>query len=243
MKVFKNKDQMFTFIFGCGLGGVVISFIEGARAGAKATKACEEANAEKLMDKIKVGGKYFTIPTLMLFASCCGITIPYVKEKRRNAALSALLASTAASYELYKGKVNELMPEKAKEIKKKIFEDTIKKNPQTSENTVKAGGNYSDVQTFYDVYTGKYIECRMADIDRAVNFINRILIAGDAVCLTDFYMEIDNEMNEIGQIYETIGWKWDNRFGDFKVDYDSIFSDGKAYVTISYTEPNWFLGR
>ena len=225
-----------SLIFGAGVGGLVISFVEGAIAGAKASEACKDKEANTTIEKIKVGGKYFAVPTLIFFASVCGITIPYVTVTKRNAALSALLASTAASYELYKSKVEEMVPEKAKEIKQKILGDTIKKNPQTKDNTVSRTGSFDgEVQTFYDTFTGLYFESSVVRIEKAINIVNRLLLNGDCASLRDLYGEMCDDYKP-ADILDCLGWTYDQYASSRPIDVEitAVQHNGKPYMAIEY---------
>lgn len=228
----KHTPEILT---GVGIAGMISTTIMAVRATPKALKKCEEVRQEieepTKLDYVKATWKCY-IPSAVTgsLSIACLIGASSVNA-RRNAALATAYNITRTALADYKEKVVETIGEKREQIvRDKIAEDKFEKDPVDNHNVVITGrGN----TLCYDLMFGRYFRSDLDLIGKAVNRINRDVVAYGYVSLNDFYDELDLEPVIIGS---KLGWNFDD--GEIKIEpgYGRADND-EPCITISFNVP------
>lgn len=188
-----------------GVIGSVSTIYLGARAGTNAAAALEKARFESddeltTIQEIKVAWKYYIPPTLASAGTIFSILALYKVSADRAAAAAAVLATTQQGLVAYQNKVRELLgEEKEQEIREKVVEDEIRKNPP-ADNIVLVS---TDDVLIHDRYSGHYFRSTVEDVKSVVNTINRQINIYGYCELSEFYDLIGAPVT---QHSDNVGW-------------------------------------
>lgn len=188
----------------------------------------------KPIDLFKLTWKCYT-PTLVAFgvSTLCFIGLNSV-HNRRNAALTAAYTISETALRNYKDKVIEVVGEnKEKKIREEVVKEQLTNNPVENKEVIIT----SKGETLcYDCLSGRYFKSDKADIDKAVNRLNKRLIDEMYISLNSFYYELGLSGISIG---EDLGWNIDD--GIVEIEFGSILaSDGTPCLTLEYrTKPRY----
>lgn len=198
-KVFFKKNSA-TILTCMGSAGVIATAVAAVKATPKALRRLEAAETAKGADLttreiIQVAGPAY-IPSVLIGAgTIVCIFGANILNKRQQAALMSAYALLDRSYKDYKHKVEELLgPDGVKEINAEIAKDKYK----DADITVSNGK-----ELFYDMFSQRYFESTMEDVQRAANTVNRNIVTKGYSFLNDFYKEIGIKELELGYKY---GW-------------------------------------
>lgn len=225
---------------GIGIAGMISSTVLAVRATPKALELLEEAKNEKGEDLttkevIENTWKCYIPSALTCTASVACLVGASSVNYKRNAALATAYKLSEEALTIYKEKVIETLGEnKEKEIREKVSQETIDRDPVTSKEVIIAG---SGTTLCYDAISSRYFTSDMETIRKALNDVNKKLLAQDYVSLNEFYDEIDLDHTKIG---DDIGWNtW--RDGLIEIDFSSsIAKDGRPCLVLDYTvEPRY----
>ena len=221
---------------GIGIAGMIATSIMAVKATPKAIKLIEEKKKEldheKLtpVETVQATWKCY-IPAVVtgVTSTACLIGASSVNA-RRNAALATAYNLSKTALTEYKEKVVETVGEKKeKAIREEIAKDKLEKNPVSSKEVI-----ITDRGTTlcYDGIFGRYFRSDRDAIQKAINHVNRQIIAGDMyVSLNEFYSEIGLTPVEIG---DKLGWNIDD--GPIDVEFSSqLAEDGTPCLVIGYT--------
>lgn len=218
-----------------GIAGMAATTIMAVKATPKALRCIDYAKNEKQDDHltpietIKATWKCY-IPAAITGATstACLIGASSVNT-RRNAALMTAYNVTRTALTEYKDKVVETIGEKKEQvIRESIAKDKLDKDPVTNrEVIITEKGN----TLCYDGVFGRYFKSDIDTIKRAINAVNRKIVAGDMyVSLNEFYDEIGLAPVEIG--YQ-LGWNIDD--GEIEIEFSShLAEDGTPCLVIGY---------
>lgn len=228
----KDAPVILTIVGICGFVGTTVMAI---RATPKAMLLMEERKRELHVDKlppvevVKTTWRCY-VPTAITGAASVGCILKANSiSTRRNAALVTAYNLSRTALSEYKDKVVETIGEKKeKAIRESISQDKLEKNPvQNNEIIVTERGT----TRCYDGVFGRYFYSDIELINRAINKINRDIVAYNYASLNDFYSELGLEPVDVG---DDLGWNIDD--GLIDVEYDAkIASDGKPALVIRYT--------
>ena len=226
---------------GIGIAGMVSSTVLAVRATPKAMRLMDEAKEDLKCDEltvkevIKTTWKCYIPSTLTGAASIACIVGASAVNFKRNAALATAYKLSEEALSIYKEKVIETLGEnKEKEIREKVSQEKIDRDPVTSKEVIIAG---SGATLCYDTISSRYFTSDMETIRKALNDVNKKLLSQDYVSLNEFYDEIDLDHTKIG---DDIGWNtW--RDGLIEIDFSSsIAKDGRPCLVLDYTvEPRY----
>lgn len=199
----KHSPEILT---GIGIAGFIGTVVLAVNATPKALQNIEENCGEEksVTDVIKYGAKYY-IPAVITGAAStvCIIGSSRINLKR-NAALTTAYAISETFAKEYKDAVlEEIGPEKQKEIETKVAEKRMEKNP--IENSV-------IIQTpergarFYDPYSNSYFESNVHKLNSAINQVNNMLMQELYATLSDFYYAAGLPISKSSDL---IGWRWE----------------------------------
>lgn len=232
-KMSKNSPAILT---GIGIAGMVGTTVMAVKATPKAVKLIEakkaELEEEKLhpIDVVKATWKCYIPAAVTGVASVACLIGACSINARRNAALITAYNLSKTALDEYKEKVIETIGEKKeKDIKDKIAQDRIDKDPVSNhEVIITERGN----TLCYDAVFGRYFRSDRDIIERAINKINREIVAGDMYAsLNDFYNEVGLPPIKIG---DDLGWNLDD--GRINIDYSShLAEDGTPCLAIGFT--------
>lgn len=199
----KHSPEILT---GIGIAGFIGTVVLAVGATPKALQNIEEnCEGEKTVkDIIKYGAKYY-IPAVVTGAASTACIIGSSRiNLKRNAALTTAYAISETFAKEYKDAVlEEIGPEKQKEIETKVAEKRMEKNP--IENSV-------IIQTpergarFYDPYSNSYFESNVHKLNSAINQVNNMLMQELYATLSDFYYAAGLPISKSSDL---IGWRWE----------------------------------
>lgn len=230
----KHSPEILT---GIGIAGMIGTTVLAVKATPKALRLIEERREElelepmaKLspVETVKVAWKpYIPAAVTGVTSIACLIGASSV-SLRRNAALAAAYTLSDSALREYKDKVIDTIGEKKeREIRDKIAEDHIEKEPVSKKEVIITGKGET---LCFDKYTSRYFKSDIETIRRIVNDINRTIIYDGYVSLNDFYDAVGLPHCELGDL---LGWKTDD--GKFDVDFSYGGSDdGTPCLVIDY---------
>lgn len=225
---------------GVGIAGMISSTVLAVRATPKALELLDDAKNEKGEDLSKkeviaTTWKCYIPSALTCTASVACLVGASSVNYKRNAALATAYKLSEEALTIYKEKVVETLGEKKEQaIQDKVAQEKIDRDPVTSKEVIIAG---SGTTLCYDTISSRYFTSDMETIRKALNDVNKKLLAQDYVSLNEFYDEIDLDHTKIG---DDIGWNtW--RDGLIEIDFSSSISkDGRPCLVLDYTvEPRY----
>lgn len=235
----KHSPELLT---GMGIAGGIVTVILAVKATPRALELIEAKEEElelqddeKLtpIETVKTTWKCY-IPAAITgsLAIACVISANSVNYKRNAALATAYNLSTTAFAE-YKDKAVELIGEKKeREIRDKIAEDRLKKDPLNQSTVIITGAGET---RFYDDISKRRFTSDIEKIRRIVNDLNaRMLDGEDHISLNDFYYELGLEETRFG---DEIGWNVskNGRAGMIKIDFTAhLDDDGKPSIVLEY---------
>lgn len=200
----KHRPEILT---GVGIGGMIGTVVLAVRETPKAVLLLEERKKEENVEKltplqtIETAWKCYIPSALTGALSITCIIGGSVIGYRRTAALAAACTIAENSLQTYQQKVIETIGEKKEvAIRDDICKEELVKNPVIEKEVVLTGCGNS---LFYDPMSGRYFRSDIEHIKKAVNELNRHMIADMYVSLNEFYDEIGLTHNEVGDI---LGW-------------------------------------
>lgn len=219
---------------GLGIAGMFTAVIFAVKSTPKATRILEERKAEKEAELTKIETVqavwkcYIPTATACLGAVICFISANAVHAKR-SAALTAAYALSESAFLDYRKKVLDTVGEKKEElIHAAVVQDKIDKTPPSKSEVIITGDGTT---LCYDAYAGRYFHSDRAKIDRAVNELNRIIMADDFASLNEFYDLIGLTHSELGN---ELGWN-SRHNGYVDVRFSShLTEDSRPCLAISF---------
>lgn len=193
---------------------------------------CAQIDHLKPIDAVKVAWKPY-IPAVITgtLSIACLLSANSVNA-RRNAALATAYKLSETALSEYKEKVIETIGEKEKEVREKVAESHLKKDPVSKSNVIVTDNGETQ---FYDPLSGRYFKSETQKVKNIVNELNASMIndIGGYVSLNDFYDELGIERVDIGEL---LGWNLVK--GLIKIDFTSKIADnGKPCVVLDYINP------
>ena len=227
-------------LIGLGIASMTTSTILAVKATPKALKLLEyekNQNGKDLTKKevIKTTWKEY-IPAASfgiggIVCVACGCRI----GTKRSAALATAYAISERTLLTYKDKVIETIGEKKeREIRQKIKQDEIDKNPPVESKVIITQKGNSLIK---DEYSGRYFRSDLDSIRKACNELNKELLHSDYMSLNQWYSAIGLEMIKDGH---RLGWNIDK--GLLELDFDTCLVGDEPCIVIEYSrapEPNF----
>ena len=216
----KHSPEILT---GIGVAGMFTTTVLAVKATPKAIRLLEEAENAKgeeltTIETVKAAWKPY-IPAVItgLASASCIIGASRINAKR-NAALATAYTISERALVRYRDKVIETIGEKKeKEIKEKIAQDEIDKNPVSNNQVyITSKGN----TLCMDFISGRYFMSDIDTIKNAVNEINREMTYEHYVSLNEFYSKIG--LDHIKNGYD-LGWNLDN--GLVELEFTPLFTE------------------
>lgn len=210
----KNAPTILTCI---GAVGTVVTPILAVKATPKALELLEEYKREKeedltKLEVIKVAGPAYISSILVGVSTLACIFGANVLNKRQQAALMSAYALLDNSYKDYKKQVAELYGEDAN---KHVIQEIAKTKYEEEKIELE-----DDKRLFYDVFSERYFESTVEEVQRAEYRINRAFALRDEVSVNEYY-----EMLKIPPIPggDDIGWSVESCFAFYGfswIDFD-----------------------
>ena len=220
----KKKPEI---LIGIGICGMISTVILAVSETPKALRIIEEEkklqNVPKLkaFDTVRITWKCY-IPAAITGGLSIGCLLGGNAEHlRRNAALAAAYNLSKTALTEYKEKVVKTIgEEKAKEVKEKVAQNKLDKNPVVEKQII-----VTNKGTFlcYDSLSGRYFQSDIETIRKAQNDINDYLFSEDYASLNMFYDFLGLEHTRLGA---ELGWKIDS--GTLQIEFDSILASDKS---------------
>lgn len=221
---------------GIGIAGMITTTVLAVKATPKAilllSDRKDELETERLpiTEVVKTAWKCY-IPAAVI----CGVSIACLigassVNLKRNAALATAYKLSEAALSEYRDAVVETIGEKkARDIRDKVAEKRVKKNPVTKSDVIVTGNGTT---LCLDSISGRYFQSSMQKIESAKNKINERMLCDNYVSLNDLYDELGMECTKIG---EDLGW---NIFGDGLLDISfssQLTDDGTPCLVMDYS--------
>lgn len=206
--VSKHSPELLT---GIGIAGMITTTILAVRATPKALTLIESKKEELQLDPddnltpvetVKATWKCYIPAAITGVTSIACLVGASSVNARRNAALATAYNLSATALSEYKEKVVETIGEKKeREIRDKIAEEKLEKNPVNSSTIVMTSkGN----TRFMDAITKRRFTSDIETINQIVNRLNRRMVNGeDYISLNEFYYELGLEGCDVG---DELGW-------------------------------------
>ena len=220
----KYSPQILT---GIGVAGMVTTVVLAVKATPKALELIEdkkeELDAGKLtvVDTVKTAWKPY-IPAIAtgVLSTVCIIGGNAIGTRRTAALAAAYKISETALHEYKDAIVETVGEEKAKEVKEKVAQNKLDKNPVVEKQII-----VTNKGTFlcYDSLSGRYFQSDIETIRKAQNDINDYLFSEDYASLNMFYDFLGLEHTRLGA---ELGWKIDS--GTLQIEFDSTLASDKS---------------
>ena len=226
LEVFMKKHSSMLLSVASGIG-LVTTTVLAIKATPKALELIEdrkeELDAGKLtvVDTVKVAWKPY-VPAVVtgVLSTVCIIGGNAVGTRRTAALAAAYKISETALHEYKDAIVETVGEEKAKEIKEKVAQNKLDKNPVVEKQII-----VTNKGTFlcYDSLSGRYFQSDIETIRKAQNDINDYLFSEDYASLNMFYDFLGLEHTRLGA---ELGWKIDS--GTLQIEFDSTLASDKS---------------
>lgn len=220
----KYSPQILT---GIGVAGMITTVVLAVKATPKALELIEdkkeELDAGKLtvVDTVKTAWKPY-VPAVVtgVLSTVCIIGGNAVGTRRTAALAAAYKISETALHEYKDAIVETIGEEKAKEVKEKVAQNKLDKNPVVEKQII-----VTNKGTFlcYDSLSGRYFQSDIETIRKAQNDINDYLFSEDYASLNMFYDFLGLEHTRLGA---ELGWKIDS--GTLQIEFDSTLASDKS---------------
>lgn len=220
----KYSPQILT---GIGVAGMITTVVLAVKATPKALELIEdkkeELDADKLtvVDTVKAAWKpYIPAAVTGVLSTVCIIGGNAVGTRRTAALAAAYKISETALHEYKDAIVETVGEEKAKEVKEKVIQNKLDKNPVVEKQII-----VTNKGTFlcYDSLSGRYFQSDIETIRKAQNDINDYLFSEDYASLNMFYDFLGLEHTRLGA---ELGWKIDS--GTLQIEFDSTLASDKS---------------
>lgn len=220
----KYSPQILT---GIGVAGMITTVVLAVKATPKALELIEdkkeELDAGKLtvVDTVKTAWKpYIPAAVTGVLSTVCIIGGNAVGTRRTAALAAAYKISETALHEYKDAVVETIGEEKSKEVKEKVAQNKLDKNPVVEKQII-----VTNKGTFlcYDSLSGRYFQSDIETIRKAQNDINDYLFSEDYASLNMFYDFLGLEHTRLGA---ELGWKIDS--GTLQIEFDSTLASDKS---------------
>ena len=220
----KYSPQILT---GIGVAGMITTVVLAVKATPKALELIEdrkeELDAGKLtvVDTVKAAWKpYVPAAVTGVLSTVCIIGGNAVGTRRTAALAAAYKISETALHEYKDAIVETVGEEKAEEVKEKVAQNKLDKNPVVEKQII-----VTNKGTFlcYDSLSGRYFQSDIETIRKAQNDINDYLFSEDYASLNMFYDFLGLEHTRLGA---ELGWKIDS--GTLQIEFDSTLASDKS---------------
>ena len=229
----KRSPEILT---GIGIAGMVTTTILAVKATPKAVLLLNDRKNEleikklPVMEVVKTTWKCYIPAAVTCGASiACLIGASSVNFKRNAALATAYKLSETALAEYRDAVVETIGEKKERDIRDKVAEKRVKKNPVTKSDVIVTGNGTT---LCLDSISGRYFQSSMQKIESAKNKINERMLCDNYVSLNDLYDELGMECTKIG---EDLGW---NIFGDGLLDISfssQLTDDGTPCLVMDYS--------
>lgn len=220
----KYSPQILT---GIGVAGMITTVVLAVKATPKALELIEDKKEEldagelTVVDTVKAAWKPY-VPAVFtgVLSTVCIIGGNAVGTRRTAALAAAYKISETALHEYKDAVVETIGEEKSKEVKEKVAQNKLDKNPVVEKQII-----VTNKGTFlcYDSLSGRYFQSDIETIRKAQNDINDYLFSEDYASLNMFYDFLGLEHTRLGA---ELGWKIDS--GTLQIEFDSTLASDKS---------------
>lgn len=190
-----------------------------------AYKLNDELTEPSTSEKIKQTWKIYIPTAVMLASTITSIIALHRVGLNREASALALYKVSEQAFSRYRNKVIEKLGEDSeKEVRDSVAQDTINANPPGNAVVVVNGEVLC-----CDIYSGRYFQSSMENINRAVNDFNLKIIHEDYASLTEFYELVGLDSNGSS---DDVGWMTDALL---EVTFSSVLTpDGRPCLAVDF---------
>ena len=224
-------------LVGLSVAGVITTVVLAVKATPKALKIIEQKEIELFNEDKPLTKKEIIKNTWKCYAPTAimgGMTIGCIIgansiQQRRNAANASVYSITEAALKEYQAKVIETIGEKKEQdIRDKIAEDTITKNPvKNSEIFITGKGD----TLCYDNISGRYFLSNIETLRKVQNDYNQSLLSDMWASLNELYYKMQLNGIDVGN---DLGWNVDNLL-EFEFSAQ-LTEDGRPCIVVGYKD-------
>lgn len=234
----KHSPEIMT---GLGIAGMVAATVLAVKATPKAIRLLEEEKRRQnlqeecgeitslgIADTIKTAWKcYIPAGVTGALSIGCLINANRISMKRTAVLATAYKLSENALNEYRNAVVETIGEKKEKEVRDKVAEERIKKNPvDTSDIVITRKGT----TLCFDTASGQYFRSDMDAIKKAENEINKVMLNEMYVSLNRLYAALGLRTTSLG---DDLGWSIDD--GYLQIDFSSqLAEDGTPCLVLDY---------
>lgn len=229
----KNSPVILTAV---GLTGMVTSTVLAVKATPLALDLIHEAEFEKgeeltKTEVVKATWKpYMPAVGTAIFSMACIIGANSIHMRRSAALATAYKLSQSALHEFKDKAIEVVGEEKVSEIKQKISQDKVDKDPVSKTEVIITDKGKT---LMYDTISGRYFESSVEEIKKVVNELNRDMLSDMYISLNQFYSAVGLQHTKAG--YD-LGWQCDK--GLIEVEFGAtIADDDRPCITIDFPYP------
>lgn len=229
----KNSPVILTAV---GLTGMVTSTVLAVKATPLALDLIREAEFEKgeeltKTEVVKATWKpYMPAVGTAIFSMACIIGANSIHMRRSAALATAYKLSQSALHEFKDKAIEVVGEEKVSEIKQKISQDKVDKDPVSKTEVIITDKGKT---LMYDTISGRYFESDIEEVKKIVNELNRDMLSDMYISLNQFYSAVGLQHTKAG--YD-LGWQCDK--GLIEVEFGAtIADDGRPCITIDFPYP------
>src|SRR5436190_2434708 len=210
-------------LLGTTIAGVVTTGVLAAKAGWNARGIVDEAQAERdsyetsapltTQEIVRLTWPCYTLPALSASGSIAAAIGGHAVLTKRASAVAALYAVTSNRLDdLTTEAEKALGPKKTQQLQNDVAQKQIDRNPFDENTEVMITSNGDEL--CYDDWSGRYFTGSFANLESAINNINRLIIDNGDASLNDFYEYVGLPPIPMGNSF---GWsggsKVEGRFG------------------------------
>lgn len=176
-------------------------------------------------EKLALTWKEFVVPTLIGASTIILIFGAHHIDTKRQVALAAAYKLSEEAAKEFRQKVTETIGEKkVKKIDNEIMQDKVANTPLPNDDNLIFTGQGE--QLMYDAWSGRYFKSSQLNVEKAVNSLNKLMIAKKcSMSMNDYYEMIGIPVlsNPVG---DEFGWNYHqfNEGEDVSVDFFPVFS-------------------
>ena len=227
----KHSPEILT---GIGVTGMIASTVLAVKATPRALELIEYKKCDlgvtdlTIKETVQAAWKPYIPAVVTGIASISCIIGASAVNSKRNAALATAYTISEKALVRYRDKVIETIGEKKeKEIREKISQDEVNKNPVVSSQIILTSkGN----TLCMDSISGRYFRSDLDTIRKAVNELNRDMTYQNYISLDEFYYKLGLESIKNGSL---LGWNLDG--GLIELDFDTCIVDDEPCIVIDYS--------
>lgn len=228
-------------LVGAAVAGVVATGILAAKGGYKARGIIDEAQAKRdlqqdsapltFAEKTQLTWLCYAAPAVTGATTIASVLGVHMIHTKRAAIAAGLYAAAISKLDTMGAEAEKLLSgKKLQEFNDNVAQKTVDEHPFDMEEVVI---NAENSEIFLDDWSGRPFTSSVVEIERAVNDLNRQLIADHYVTLNEYFQRIGLPTLNAGDDY---GWFYGDKPGEIKeieVKFGAALKDDQTPVMVA----------